>query len=57
MFLLLKNNIRISGTTLTRNYDATLALVKEMLLEPRWDETEFDLLKKRAITNLRSTRS
>ncbi|CAL2088454.1 pitrilysin family protein [Tenacibaculum sp. 190524A05c] len=48
-----KNNIRISGTTLTRNYDATLALVKEMLLEPRWDETEFDLLKKRAITNLR----
>ncbi|CAL2084193.1 pitrilysin family protein [Tenacibaculum sp. 190524A05c] len=48
-----KNNIRISGTTLTRNYEATLALVKEMLLEPRWDETEFDLLKKRAITNLR----
>jgi zinc protease len=48
-----KNNIRISGTTLTRNYNATLALVKEMLLEPRWDETEFELLKKRAITNLR----
>ncbi|MCH2034814.1 MAG: insulinase family protein [Tenacibaculum sp.] len=48
-----KNNIRISGTTLTRNYDATFALVKEMLLEPRWDETEFELLKKRAITNLR----
>ncbi|TCP23638.1 zinc protease [Tenacibaculum skagerrakense] len=48
-----KENIRISGTTLTRNYNATLALVKEMLLEPRWDESEFELLKKRAITNLR----
>ncbi|WP_299106805.1 pitrilysin family protein [uncultured Tenacibaculum sp.] len=49
-----KENIRISVTTLAKNYDATLTLVKEMLLEPRWDETEFDLLKKRAITNLRS---
>lgn len=48
-----KENIRISGTALAKNYDATLALAKEMLLEPRWDETEFDLLKKRAITNLR----
>lgn len=49
-----KENIRVSGTTLAKNYDATLALAKEMILEPRWDETEFELLKKRAITNLRS---
>lgn len=49
-----KESIRVTGTTLVKNYDATLALVKEMLLEPRWDETEFELLKKRAITNLRS---
>jgi zinc protease len=48
-----KENIRINGTTLKKNYEATLALVKEMLLEPRWDETEFELLKKRAINNLR----
>ena len=48
-----KESIRISGTTLAKNYNATLALVKEMLLEPRWDETEFELLKKRAISNLR----
>lgn len=48
-----KSDIRISGTTLARNYDATLALVKEMLLTPRWDANEFELLKKRAITNLR----
>ena len=48
-----KESIRLSGTTLAKNYEATLALAKEMLLEPRWDATEFDLLKKRAITNLR----
>jgi zinc protease len=49
-----KENIRISGTTLARNYSATLALAQEMLLEPRWDTEEFELLKKRAVNNLRS---
>tara|TARA_R110001632_G_scaffold18712_21_gene57724 strand:- start:3100 stop:5931 length:2832 start_codon:yes stop_codon:yes gene_type:complete len=48
-----KESIRVSGTTLAKNYTATLALAKEMLLEPRWDETEFELLKKRAVNNLR----
>ncbi len=48
-----KENFRVSGTTLARNYKATLALVKEMLLEPRWDEEEFDLIKKRTISGLR----
>ncbi|WP_199564700.1 M16 family metallopeptidase [Parvularcula marina] len=37
----------ISGTTLARNFDETVALLEEMLLEPRWDEEEFDLLKRR----------
>ncbi len=35
----------ISGNTLSRNFDATIALVEEMLLEPRWDAEEFALLK------------
>lgn len=48
-----KRDITISGTTLSKNYNKTIALVKEMLLEPRWDKEEFDLLKKQAITNLR----
>lgn len=48
-----KENIRISGTTLAKNYKATLGLVKEMILEPRWDDTEFELLKKRTINILR----
>ncbi len=38
-------DIRISVSTLAKNYDATLALVKEILLEPRWDAKEFDLIK------------
>ncbi|MCF6275312.1 MAG: insulinase family protein, partial [Robiginitomaculum sp.] len=35
----------ISGNTLSRNFAATIALVEEMLLEPRWDAEEFALLK------------
>lgn len=46
-------SISITGTTLTKNYDKTIALVKEILLELRFDETEFELLKKATIANLR----
>ncbi|WP_299437647.1 pitrilysin family protein [uncultured Aquimarina sp.] len=38
-------NIIISGSTLSKNYDKTIALIKEILLEPRWDEKEFGLIK------------
>ncbi|MFC2117413.1 M16 family metallopeptidase [Bacteroidota bacterium] len=38
-------NITISGATLARNYLKTMALVQEILLEPRWDEKELDLAK------------
>ncbi len=37
----------ITGRSLSRNFDATMALVEEMLLEPRWDEKEFELLKRK----------
>jgi len=40
-----RQNITIAGNTLARNYDATIALVEEMLLEPRWDKKEFELAK------------
>ena len=42
----------ISGNTLARNYEATLALVEEILLEPRWDEKEFDLAKQGIISQI-----
>ncbi|NND52267.1 MAG: insulinase family protein, partial [Flavobacteriaceae bacterium] len=37
-------DIIISGNTLSKNYTETMDLVAEILLEPRWDLNEFDLL-------------
>ena len=42
----------VQGTTLKRNLTKTVAIVEEMLLEPRWDETEFDILKRRQLANI-----
>ncbi|MBC3873125.1 M16 family metallopeptidase [Undibacterium flavidum] len=46
-------DIRITVNTLARNYAATLALVEEILLEPRWDEKEFSLLKQSVLSQIR----
>ena len=40
-------DISISVNTLARNYEKTLALVEEILLEPRWDAEEFEMAKSR----------
>jgi zinc protease len=45
--------IRISGSTLARTFEPTLALVAEVLLEPRWDKTEFARLERELATRLR----
>jgi zinc protease len=45
-------DMRISVNTLARNYEATLALVEEILLEPRWDAKEFDLVKQSVISQI-----
>lgn len=46
-------DIRISVNTLAKNYDATLALVEEILLEPRWDAKEFGLIKQSTVSQIR----
>lgn len=46
-------DVRIVGNTLARNYDATVALVQEILLEPRWDAKEFELVKQSVISQIR----
>ncbi|NEU08518.1 insulinase family protein [Flavihumibacter sp. R14] len=46
-------DIRIRVNTLARNYQATLALLQEILLEPRWDLKEFQLLKQSMISQIR----
>jgi zinc protease len=46
-------DISIDVSTLAKNFDKTLALVEEILLEPRWDEKQFALAKSRIINNLK----
>ena len=43
----------VSGSTLSRNYRATMALVEEILLEPRFDADEFSLAQQRVANSLR----
>jgi len=45
-------NITITANCLKRNYEAVLALVEEILTQPRWDATEFARLKQAAISNI-----
>ena len=48
-----EENITVSVSALARNFEKTLALVEEMLLEPRWDEEQFSLNKTRTVNNLK----
>ena len=49
--------ITITGNSLARNYEATLALVEEILLEPRWDEEAFELVRQRTLSGIRQRSS
>jgi zinc protease len=46
-------NISINAGSLSRNFEKTLTLVEEILLEPRWDEEQFLLAKRRIINGLK----
>lgn len=46
-------SILIQGNTLKRNFDKTMALVQEILLEPRWDEEEFARIKTSTINSIK----
>jgi len=45
--------IVVSGNTLVRNFDKTMELVKEILLEPRWDAEEFAMKKTSTINGIK----
>lgn len=45
--------ITIRGNTLTRNFEATMDLVEEILMEPRWDEEEFARIKTATINGIK----
>ncbi|NRA60282.1 MAG: insulinase family protein [Psychrobium sp.] len=51
------DSIRITATVLAKNYDATIALITEMLLEPRWDTVEFEQIKQQIRNDLLQQRT
>ncbi|RKS53663.1 zinc protease [Gillisia mitskevichiae] len=46
-------SIVLRGNTLKRNFDKTMALVEEILLQPRWDEKEFARIKTSTINGIK----
>jgi zinc protease len=48
-----RESITISGNTLVRNFDKTMDLVEEILLEPRWDEEELKRIKLSTINGIK----
>ena len=51
------DDISVYVSTLARNFEKTIALVQEMLLEPRWDSVQFDLAKSRIINTLKRNKA
>lgn len=47
-----RESLTIRGNSLARNYVETLALVEEIMLEPRWDEREFELAKQSTLSQI-----
>jgi zinc protease len=52
-----EESFTISGRTLARNYMPTMALVQEILLEPRWDEQEFKLVKQQVESQIKQQKA
>jgi zinc protease len=50
-----RERISISGNTLAKHFDQTMALVNEMILAPRWDEATFERLKNRQLTRIKQS--
>ncbi|HLN20580.1 MAG TPA: pitrilysin family protein [Bacteroidales bacterium] len=46
-------DIQVYVSSMSKNFEKTLALVEEILLEPRWDEKQFDIVKARIINNIK----
>jgi zinc protease len=50
-------DITVSVNTLSRNFEKTVNLVEEMLLQPRWDTEQFAINKTRTINNLKRNKA
>lgn len=47
--------ITLSGSTLSKNFDAVMALAQEVLLQPRWDEEQWQRVKQRVIAQIQQS--
>lgn len=45
--------ITLSGNTLSKNYNAVMALAQEILLEPRWDENQWQRVKQETLAGIK----
>ena len=48
-----QESIKITASTLARNHQATVDLITEIILEPRWDANEFSLTKQDVISQIK----
>jgi zinc protease len=46
-------DISIDVSTLSRNFEKTMALVEEILIEPRWDDERFSLASSRVLNTIK----
>ncbi len=50
-------SITINASSLSRNYEPVVKIVNEMLLEPRWDKEEFELIKTQTISRIQQQKA
>jgi len=50
-------SIIIKGNTLAKNYAETIKLVQEILLQPRWDVKEFELIKQSTLSQIQQQKA
>ncbi len=48
-----QESIKITASTLARNHQATVDLITEMIIEPRWDASEFLLTKQDIVSQIK----
>ena len=51
-----RESITVRGRSLVKNFDKTVGLLGEMLLEPRWDPSEFERLKQTQLTSIKQAK-
>ncbi|MEN8815637.1 MAG: pitrilysin family protein [Nonlabens sp.] len=47
-----KSSISVNASSLSRNYTTVMKLINEIVLEPRWDKNEFDLIKQQTLSQI-----